>query len=130
MQISCKFIGLINQQAQLNYHILTLFTSIHAQFTCHCIFVYFLDQIVYIKRFPASSLFWFFLVKETMEKIIKKVLVLRSPNNYSEIRVDMERIWNKETCIVPITIGALGSIPKHLGIYLKKLDIPYSLITL
>ena len=55
---------------------------------------------------------------------------LRSLNNYSEIRLDLARMWDKETCIVPITIAALASISKHLDIYLKNRDIPYSLSNL
>ena len=30
---------------------------------------------------------------------------------YSELRLEIARMWDKETLIVPIIIGALGSIP-------------------
>ena len=32
-------------------------------------------------------------------------------DNYSELRLEIARMWDKETLIVPIIIGALGSIP-------------------
>ena len=35
-------------------------------------------------------------------------------DNYSELRLEIARIWDKETLIVPIIIGALGSIPNDL----------------
>ena len=39
-------------------------------------------------------------------------------------------MWDKETLIVPIIIGALGSIPNDLECNLKKLDISYNVETL
>lgn len=38
-------------------------------------------------------------------------------------------MWDKETCSVPIIIGALKSISKSIDIYLKKLYTSYSLNT-
>ena len=35
-------------------------------------------------------------------------------DNFSELRLEIARIWDKETLIVPIIIGALGSIPNEL----------------
>ena len=51
-------------------------------------------------------------------------------DNYSELRLEIARMWDKETLIVPIIIGALGSIPNDLECNLKKLDISYNLETL
>ena len=51
-------------------------------------------------------------------------------DNYSELRLQLARMWDKETCIVPIIIIALGSFPKDIYIYLKKLRISYTLSTL
>ena len=39
-------------------------------------------------------------------------------------------MWDKETLIVPIIIGALGSIPNDLECNLKNLDISYNVETL
>ena len=39
-------------------------------------------------------------------------------------------MWDKETLIVPVIVGALGSIPKDLECNLKKLDISYKVETL
>ena len=38
-------------------------------------------------------------------------------------------MWDKETCTVPIIIGALKSISRSIDIYLKKLYTSYSLNT-
>ena len=48
-------------------------------------------------------------------------------DNYSELRLEVARMWNKKTVVVPIIIGALGSVPKDLQSYLKQLDIPHDL---
>ena len=39
-------------------------------------------------------------------------------------------MWDKDTLIVPIIIGALGSIPNDLECNLKKLGISYNVETL
>ena len=51
-------------------------------------------------------------------------------NNYSELRLEIARMWDKETLIVPIIIGAMGSIQNDLECNLKKLDILYNVETL
>ena len=51
-------------------------------------------------------------------------------DNYSELRLEIARMWDKETSIVPIIIGALGSIPNNLECNLKKLGISYNVGTL
>ena len=51
-------------------------------------------------------------------------------DNYSELRLEIARMWDKETLIVPIIIGALESIPNDLECNLKKLDISYNVETL
>ena len=47
--------------------------------------------------------------------------------NYAELKVELERIWKTKTKIIPVVIGALGSIPKNLGKNLKELDIKHSI---
>ena len=51
-------------------------------------------------------------------------------DNYSELRLEIARMWDKDTLIVPIIIGALGSIPNDLECNLKKLGISYNVGTL
>ena len=51
-------------------------------------------------------------------------------DNYSELQLEIARMWDKDTLIVPIIIGALGSIPNDLECNLKKLDILYNVETL
>ena len=51
-------------------------------------------------------------------------------DNYSEPRLEIARMWDKGTLIVPIIIGALGSIPNKLECNLNKLGISYNVGTL
>ena len=47
-------------------------------------------------------------------------------DNYSELQLEIPRMWDKETLIVPIIIGALGYIPNDLECNLNKLGISYN----
>ena len=51
-------------------------------------------------------------------------------NNYSELRVEIARVWIMETEVVPVVIGALGSIPKNLHHHLESLGIIVHVSTL
>ena len=51
-------------------------------------------------------------------------------DNYPELRLEIARMWDKETLIVSIIIGALGSIPNDLEFNLKKLGKSYNAGTL
>ena len=42
-------------------------------------------------------------------------------NNYSELKLKIARIWDKETLIVAVIIGTLEPIPNDLVCYLEKL---------
>ena len=80
-----------------------------------------------------------------MEKNVKKCLIIdvacpidnylilkrnKKLNNYSKIQLEIARRGDKETLIVPIIIGALGSIPNDLECNLKNLGISYNVGTL
>ena len=51
-------------------------------------------------------------------------------DNYSKLRLEIARMWHKETLIITTVIRALGSIPNNLECNLKKLDISYNVGTL
>ena len=51
-------------------------------------------------------------------------------DNCSELPLEIARIWDKETIIVAIITGALGSIPNNLQCYWEKLGISYNVVTL
>ena len=51
-------------------------------------------------------------------------------DNYSELRLEIARMWDKETLIVPIIIGPLGSIRNDLECNLEKLGMFYNVGTL
>ena len=50
-------------------------------------------------------------------------------DNYSEPRLEITRMWDQKSLIVPIIIGALGSIPNDLECNLNKLGISYNVGT-
>ena len=58
------------------------------------------------------------LINDVASPIDNNLILKRNKklDNYSELRLEMwdVRMWDKETLIVPITIGALGSIPNDL----------------
>ena len=49
---------------------------------------------------------------------------------YSELQLEVSRMWNKSTRTIPIIIGALGSIPSSLKSYLDQLGVRYNMDTL
>ena len=51
-------------------------------------------------------------------------------DNYSELRLEIARMWDKETLIVPIIIGPLESIRNDLECNLEKLGMFYNVGTL
>ena len=51
------------------------------------------------------------------EKLREKV------NKYQDLKLELRRLWNKQVEIVPVIIGALGTIPKSLGKSLDQLEI-------
>ena len=51
-------------------------------------------------------------------------------DNYSELLLEIAKIWDKETLTVPIIIGALRSIPNDLECNLQKLGMSCNVGTL
>ena len=48
---------------------------------------------------------------------------------YLDLKIKITRVWKcKKIFIVPIIVGALGSVPKDLSVQLKKLQLPSSSI--
>ena len=42
---------------------------------------------------------------------------------YQDLKVEVERLWERKANVVPVVIGALGAIPKGLTKHLKTLGI-------
>ena len=47
--------------------------------------------------------------------------------NYKELRLEIARLWDKKTTIIPIIIGALGSIPDDLDEKLNSIGVKYNI---
>ena len=56
----------------------------------------------------------------------KHILIRNEKMDNSELQLEIARMWDKETLILPIIIGALGSIPHDLECNLRKLGISYN----
>ena len=56
----------------------------------------------------------------------KLILKRNKKMDNSELQLEIARMWDKETLILPIIIGALGSIPHDLECNLRKLGISYN----
>ena len=61
---------------------------------------------------------------------VDTLILKRNEKLYSKLRPEIARMWEKETLIVPIIIGAIGSITNDLESNLKKLGISYNVGTL
>ena len=42
---------------------------------------------------------------------------------YQNLKVEVERLWEKKATVVPVVIGALGAIPRDLVKHLKTLEL-------
>ena len=42
---------------------------------------------------------------------------------YQDLKIEVERLWEKKATAVPVVIGALGAIPRDLLKYLKTLGL-------
>ena len=42
--------------------------------------------------------------------------------SYQDLKRELQKLWNLKTSIVPIVIGALGTIPKSLEKHLNELN--------
>ena len=49
---------------------------------------------------------------------------------YRDLQIAIQRLWNVTVIVVPIIIGALGSIPHDLLLWLRKLDFEDRMIPL
>ena len=49
------------------------------------------------------------------QKEVKKI------TKYQDLKVEVERLWEKKATVVPVVIGALRAIPRDLVKYLKTL---------
>lgn len=52
-----------------------------------------------------------------------KVAEIEKLKRYTELRIEIARIWDVQATIVPIIIGALGSTLLNLKTYNKKVGI-------
>ena len=43
---------------------------------------------------------------------------------YQDLRIEVEKQWDVEAVVVPIVVGALGTVSKELEKHLKRIDIP------
>ena len=50
-------------------------------------------------------------------------------DNYADLKLEVSRMWDCSTVVVPIIIGALGSVPKKFHHHLAKLEIGNDITT-
>ena len=49
---------------------------------------------------------------------------------YSDIIIEIQKMWNVKATCIPIVVGALGSVPKKLTYFLDQLKIKYDIGTI
>ena len=42
---------------------------------------------------------------------------------YQDLKIEVERLWEKKATVVPVVVGALGAVPKQLQYHLKTLGL-------
>ena len=89
-------------------------------------------------RYGEGVIGWTKLELDEMGRNTRQLLIQRSGarreldkiNNYSKLRVEIARVGNTETEVVPEVIAALGSTPKNLYRHLESLGIRVHFSTL
>ena len=62
--------------------------------------------------------------KKTIDKEKKKI------EKYQNLKREIQRFWNlKKIDVIPVVLGALGSVTKNLGKYVDKIGIKTDLLT-
>ena len=44
-------------------------------------------------------------------------------DKYQKLRIELERLWEMKTMVIPIVIGSLGTIPKQLKHHIERLEL-------
>ena len=51
------------------------------------------------------------------EKELEKI------SKYQDLKIEIERLWEKQAPVVPVVIGSLGAIPRDLRKHLRKIGL-------
>ena len=51
------------------------------------------------------------------EKELEKI------SKYQDLKIEIERLWEKQATVVPIVIGSLGTIPRDLREHLRMIGL-------
>ena len=51
------------------------------------------------------------------------IIIIKKITKYQDLKVEVERLWEKKVTVVPVVIGALGAIPRDLVKHLKTLGL-------
>ena len=51
------------------------------------------------------------------EKELEKI------SKYQDLKIEIERLWEKQATVVPVVIGSLGAIPRDLRKHLRTIDL-------
>ena len=51
-------------------------------------------------------------------------------DKYQELRIELQKVWNVKVVVIPVVIGALGTMSKKIHQYIKQIDIPAGIISM
>ena len=57
-------------------------------------------------------------------KTIILIIIMIIITKYEDLRIEIARLWNKEVSVIPIVVGALGTLTANLKKNSKELGIP------
>ena len=56
-----------------------------------------------------------------------KVKELEKITKYQDLRLQVQKLWNVKAAVVPVIIGALGTVCEELENHLKRIGIPIAI---
>ena len=77
-------------------------------------------DIVVVKKI-GGKFFIIYIAVPGAHNVQQKELEKRT--RYEDLRIEIARLWNKEVSVIPIVVGALGTLTANLKKNLKELGI-------
>ena len=51
-------------------------------------------------------------------------------DKYQDLRIELQKVWNVKVVVIPVVIGALGTMSKKIHHYIKQIDIPADIVSI
>ena len=51
-------------------------------------------------------------------------------DKYQDLRIELQKVWNVKVVVIPVIIGALGTMSKEIHHYIKQINIPANIVSI